>query len=150
MSSGAKVIEPKFLEYEFIETVLLRLDAYYSQGGTLGTNNRAYFDPNSIIPGRRVIGIELYQPGGTILYEGVEILNTQGAFARFTLTMVKGDSDEEVKDLPIIDLARIGNFGNTRVFNIIPNIEKCYILNTGTPIPQANRGLLFNFYTVSW
>lgn len=149
MSSGEKVITPKFLEYQYIETVLLRLDAYYSQGGTLNTNARAYFDPNSIIPGRRVIAIEIISNKTNFTYEGVSIAPI-ASLGRFTITIVDRQANEVVKDFVVFDLHRSNTFGNIRVFNLIPNIEKCYVLNTGIPIVLTNQGLLFNFYTVDW
>ena len=149
---GQQVIEPRFLEYQYVETVLLHLDGYYTGGQPLNTNERAYFDPNSIKRGRRVIAIENVAYDAAFQYNGVTILASAlpGGVSRFTLTMCDDQNNELIKNLPCMELNPVVTFGRIRIFNIIPDLEKCFVTNTSTPIAQTNRGLLFNFYTVDW
>lgn len=146
---GDKVISPKFLEYQYIETVLLHLDGYYTGGQALNTNERAYFDPNSIQPGRRVIAIEVISNAANFDYNGVSIIPVASVL-RFTFTMLDKNKAELVKDMPLMELHRNTSFGLTRIFNLIPDIQNCFVTNTFTPILTTNQGILFNFYTVDW
>lgn len=144
---GDPVIQPKFLQYQYIETVLLHIDGYYTGGQPLNTNERAFFDPTSIQPGRRVIGIEVVSNAANFFYNGVNIIPI-ASLLRFTLTMQDLRKKALVRDMPINELHRSVSFGYTRIFDLIPDMANCFVTNTFTPIATTNQGILFTFYTV--
>lgn len=143
------MIERKFVEYEFIEMRSL-FTSTAQTGGTLQPNQRCYFGPNQKLKGKRVIAIDVTSIGtqpATISYQNVPIVFPAG-LADFVLTMVDKNGKEVVKSFPVSDLFQNNNNGRLRIFDIIPDIEACYVVST-----SGGWGLfqiLFNFYTVSW
>lgn len=138
------------IETEFIEPVLVRLDGYYSQGGTPSQGNRLYFDPTDIVKGRRVIGVEIQVSTAAFIYQGVICIGSNTIRRKFTITFTDIFGNEIIKDLPIQDLNVGLNGNNMRVFSFIPDITKCYITRTdANGAFGTNQGLLFNFYTRS-
>jgi len=140
-------VDRKFLDYEFVEQIVLPVNNIFSGGGPLSPNSRCYFGPNNKLKGKRIIGITV-PAGPDYVYNGITIIRALTSLDDYRLTIINDKGDEQIKDFPLADLNPTRNGGKTRIFNIIPDIEKSYIV-TSLGI-GVGSGLVFNFYTVSW
>ncbi len=143
-------IDKKYFDYQYIESRSI-FTSTPQTGGTLQPNQRCYFGPGQKLKGNRVVGIDVFSIGSVVspvIYNNVPIVSPFG-LSDFVLTLVDKDGREAIKNYPVNDLFYLNNtFGNTRVFDIIPDMEACYVTscNGGWPLFQ----LILNLYTVDW
>jgi hypothetical protein len=137
-----------FSEYQYEQSVLLRLTSQYTGNVPLVQNQRAFFDNRSVIKGKRIIGISL--PNTPTVpqwnYEDVLIVPATG-YSVFALTLVDIHGNVIVSNYPLTDLCDINNKGNTRKFNCEISFKSSYVMLLSNTVAAANTAILFNFFT---
>lgn len=144
-------IDKKYVDYERIEQRILPCTTPQQTGNIIAAFTRLYFGANKILRGKRIIGIVVNTPTLEVAlpYNNGSFIASRAQLPLFYLTFFNSDGDEVIKDLPLTDLSPGFNAGKTRIFDIIPDIEKSYVqINTNLNTP--NLLILFDFYTVDW
>lgn len=128
-SKLAKQLEVGFTNYEFIEQRLIVLNNPYTGGNIYQAFTRCYFAANTKLLGKRIVGISIgTKEAGYNLDSNLRVVPTSD-LPNMLLTMLDYSEKEKIKDFPLTELHQDFNFGKTRVFNFLADIEKSYLVS---------------------